>query len=89
MSKSAAHQKMRKEHLPAIIAFCEDLGIEYTFVHGYEWHIRVGGIMDVFPTRNKYHLIKTGGRGTFSSYEELGAIFTEYVTTMQNSDNHV
>lgn len=78
-SKSNRNMSLRREHIPTIKAFCEDLGLEYVFINGYEWHIRVQNVMDVFPTRNRYHLLKTGERGSFADYEELGRIFEEYV----------
>lgn len=78
-NRSAYHAQLRKQHIPTIKAFCDDLGLTYVMIHGYEWHIRVQGLMDVFPTRNRYHLLKTGARGGFNDYEELGRIFEEYV----------
>jgi hypothetical protein len=77
--KSAYHAQLRAEHTPTIKAFCDDLGLKYEFIHGFEWHIRIENIMDVFPTRNRYHLLKTDERGGFSDYEELGRIFETYV----------
>lgn len=89
MSSRGDHNAwLRKKNLPEIVAFCDDLGLTYEYVNGYEWHIRIEGIMDVFPTRKKYHLIKTNERGEFTDYEELGSISEKYVTR-QNSDNHV
>ena len=64
-NRSRINAEKRKKHIPTIKAFCEDLGLEYEFIHGFEWHIRVQGVMDVFPTRNRYHLLKTGARGQF------------------------
>lgn len=84
-NRSRINAEKRKKHIPTIKAFCEDLGLEYEFIHGFEWHIRVQGVMDVFPTRNRYHLLKTGARGQFTDYEELGRIFEEYVNTEEFS----
>lgn len=84
-SKSNRNARLRKEHIPTIQAFCEDLGIEYHYINGYEWHIRIGGVMDVFPTNNRYHLFKTNQRGTFEDYEDLGRIFEEYAKTEEFS----
>lgn len=77
-NRSRINAEKRKKHIPTIKAFCEDLGLKYDFVHGFEWHIRIENLMDVFPTRNRYHLLKTGERGSFKDYEELGRIFVEY-----------
>ena len=76
--------RKRRQHLPDIKAFLDDLGVEWHYVHGYEWHIRVNGLMDIFPTNNKYHFIKTDQRGEFEDYEELGQIFAEYVEHEEN-----
>lgn len=77
--KSAHHARLRAEHLPTIKEFCEDAGLKYEFIHGYEWHIRIECVLDVFPTSNRYHWIKTGGRGSFRDYEELGQIFERHI----------
>lgn len=77
MSKGAYHAYLRKKHLPTIQAFCEDADFTYEFVHGYEWHMRIEKILDVFPTRNRWHFLPTGERGSFKDYEELGRILTE------------
>lgn len=80
MSKRGAiNAAKRAKNIPTIKAFCEDLGLKYWYVNGYEWHIRIEGIMDVYPTRKRYHLIKTDARGSFIDYEELGRIFTEHM----------
>jgi hypothetical protein len=76
--KAAVNQQLRKEHTPAIVAFLNDLELDWEYVHGFEWHIRVQGIMDIFPTSNRYHFLKTDARGSFKDYEELGRIFSEY-----------
>ena len=76
----------RKKHIPTIQTFCEDLGLQYSFVHGFEWHIRIEKIMDVYPTRNRYHLLKTEERGSFKDYEELGQIFSEYVEKIEEEN---
>lgn len=78
--RSAHRAWLREQHTPTIVAFCEDLGLRYEKVHGFDWHIRIEGIMDVFPTSNKYHLLKTDERGRFNDYEELGRIFEDYIT---------
>lgn len=78
-SKTNRNIEHRRKNIPTIKAFCEDLGLQYEYIHGHEWHIRVQGIMDIFPTSNKYHLLKTGDRGQFDDYEHLGRIFEEYV----------
>lgn len=75
--KGVYHAELRKEHLPTIKAFCEDAGLNYEFVHGYEWHIRIEGILDIFPTHNLWHFLPTGERGQFKDYEELGRILIE------------
>lgn len=78
MSEKSWHNaKLRKEHLPTIKDFCEDAGLEYEFIHGFEWHVRIAKVLDVFPTRNKWHWLPTGERGRFEGYEELGQIFME------------
>lgn len=78
MSKNGARNaQLRKEHLPTIKDFCEDLGLAYEFVHGFEWHIRIEKVLDVFPTRNRWHWLPTGERGQFNDYDELGQIFME------------
>lgn len=76
-NKSNYHQKLRKEHLPIIQSFCEDAGLEYEFIYGFKWHIRIEKVLDVFPTHNKWHWLPTGERGRFSDYEELGQIFND------------
>lgn len=79
MSKSGVNRYKREMNTPTIIAFLEDLCLEWNYVHGFEWHIRVEDIMDIFPTNRKYHLLKNDERGTFNDYEGLGQIFTNYV----------
>jgi hypothetical protein len=81
--KGERNAQLRKKHIPTVKAFCDDLGIEWHYVHDFEWHIRIGGVMDIFPTRNRYHLLKTEERGSFSDYEELGQIFERYVNSEQ------
>lgn len=80
-NKGARNARLRAKNIPTIKAFCDDLGIEWHYVNGYEWHIRIGNVMDVYPTRNRYHLFKTNVRGQFKDYEELGRIFEEYTKT--------
>lgn len=80
MSRNANANK-RAKNIPTIKAFCDDLGLEWEYVHGYEWHIRIKGLMDIFPTNKRYHLLKNDNRGTYEDYEELGRIFEEYVGT--------
>lgn len=72
------NQQKRKKNLPTIKSFCEDAGFKYEFIHGYEWHIRIENVIDVFPTNKKWHWLPTGARGTYDDYEDLGRIITEY-----------
>lgn len=67
----------RKEHIPIIEAFCKDNGLTYTFIHGYEWHIRIERVLDVFPTRMRWCWLPTQERGTIEDYDDIGRIFME------------
>lgn len=75
--RGAINAEKRKRNLPEIIAFLDDHGLPWNYINGYEWHIRVENQMDIFPTRKRYHFIKTGARGGFSDYEELGRTILE------------
>lgn len=77
MSKGHRNAQLRKDHLPTIVSFCDDMDFKYKFVHGFEWHVRIEDVLDVYPTRNRWHWLPTGERGGFSDYEELGQIFLE------------
>jgi 6-pyruvoyl-tetrahydropterin synthase len=67
----------RQHHLPEIKDFLNDANLKWEFIHGHEWHIRVEGVIDIFPTRKKYHVLASGARGSFADYDELGRIFLE------------
>lgn len=69
----------RQKNLPEIKDFLTDANLKWHFVHGNDWHIRVEGIIDIFPTRKRYHVITSNVRGTFENYEELGRIFMEHL----------
>lgn len=78
MSRRGAYNaRLRKENIPTIQDFCEDAGLTFKFVNGYEWHIRIENVLDVFPTRKRYHNLKTDARGSFEDYDELGRIFLD------------
>lgn len=78
MSRNGARNaRLRAEHLPTIKDFCADHDLEYEFVNGYEWHVRIEKVIDVYPTRNKWHWLPTGERGQFKDYDDLGRIFME------------
>lgn len=70
---------MREQHLPEIKDFLEDAGLDYSFVNGFNWHIRVEGRIDIFPTSKRYHVLATNARGSFQDYDELGRIFLEHL----------
>jgi hypothetical protein len=40
-----------------------------------DWHLRIEGKFDVYPTRKRWHYIPTEARGGFEDYEDLGRIF--------------
>jgi hypothetical protein len=82
MSRSSWYNaKLRKEHIPVIVEFCKDAGFSYKFVNGFEWHIRIENVLDVFPTRNRWYWLPTGERGSFNDHEELGQIFMDRKST--------
>lgn len=75
--RSAENWAKRQKNLPTVKAFCEDAGLSYEFIHGFEWHIRIENILDVFPTNKKWHHLPTDERGTYQDYDELGEIILE------------
>lgn len=78
-NRGEMHAEMRKEHLPEIQQFLKDADLKYEFIHGFEWHIRVENAIDIFPTRNRYHILSTDERGSFIDYEDLGRVFLENI----------
>lgn len=76
-NKGATNAYLRKKHLPTIKGFCQDNNLSMEFINGFEWHIRIEKVLDVFPTRNRWHWLPTGERGSFHDYDELGRIFME------------
>jgi len=76
MSNKANAYK-RAKHLSTIKEFLDEAGLKWEYIHGFEWHIRVEGQIDIFPTNKKYHVLKNDIRGTFDDYDELGRIFME------------
>jgi hypothetical protein len=47
---------------------CEEKG--YTMQHMTEYHIRVEGKLDIYPTSRKYHLITKNERGEIHDLEK-------------------
>ena len=67
---------LRAKHKPEIIQFCEDHGFKYRWMDG-DWHMRVENVLDVYPTRKRWHWLPDAARGSFDDYEDLGRIFIE------------
>jgi len=67
---------IREKNLEWITEFLEEAGLSWKFING-DWHIRVEGELDIFPTRKRYHFIPTDERGGFRDYEHLGEIILE------------
>jgi hypothetical protein len=42
----------RTKNLPEIISFCHDMGLKYVWIAG-NWHMRIEGKLDVYPTRKR------------------------------------
>ena len=78
-NRSFINQRKRKQNLPEIEQFLQDANLDYSFIHGFEWHIRVENAIDIFPTNKKYHILSNDIRGDFKDYEELGQIFLENI----------
>jgi hypothetical protein len=78
-NRGYANAKAREKHIPLIKEFCKDHDLKYKFVNGFEWHIRIEDVLDVFPTRNRWHWLETDERGSFEDYDELGRIFIERI----------
>lgn len=78
-NKGARNAYHRAQNLPTIKEFCEDNDLKFEFIHGFEWHVRIEKVMDVFPTRKRWHWLKTGERGSYTDYDDLGCIFIEHV----------
>lgn len=76
MSKGAWRAIARKQNIPEIQAFCEDMGFTYRFIAG-DWHIRIENVLDVYPTRKRYCWLPTGEWGWYNDYEDLGRIMLE------------
>jgi hypothetical protein len=76
-NRSFINARKRKAHLPEIEQFLQDADLSYSFIHGFEWHIRVENVVDIFPTNKKYHILSNDARGQFKDYEELGQIFID------------
>lgn len=86
MSKrGASNAAQRAKNLPEIILFCNDLGLKYVWKAG-NWHMRIEGKFDVYPTRKRYHWLPSGERGHFSDYDELGRIFLELMGAVSPED---
>jgi hypothetical protein len=82
MSNSIAHRNRnraaRTRNLVGIKEFIEELGLEYRFLAG-DWHMRIENKLDVFPTRQRYHVLSTGERGSFTNSDQLGEIVSRLV----------
>lgn len=78
-SRGARNAYLRQKHIMIIQDFCDRSGLEWHYVHGYEWHIRIDNVLDVFPTRKRWHCLITDHRGSFSDYEELQDIYFKEV----------
>jgi len=73
------NREQRKKHIPIIESFCKDNGLTYKFVNGYEWHIRIEKVLDIYPTRMRWHWLPTGERGELEDYDDIGRIFLERI----------
>ena len=77
--RKLAKAQKRKEHIPIIKAFCEDNGLTYKFIHNFEWHIRIEGVLDIYTTTMKWHWLPTEERGEINDYDDIGKIFMEHM----------
>jgi len=74
--KGAYHASLRAKNKPDIYAFIDDLKLEYRWLAG-DWHMRVEGKFDIYPTRKRWFNVVNKARGGFRDYDELGRIFFE------------
>lgn len=67
-----ANLKVRKEKTRnftkcEIQDLCDEMGFKVQ--HLTEYHVRIEGRLDIYPTSRKYHLFKHGERGEIQDFE--------------------
>lgn len=78
MGKQAWRYKAFGENTQLIEEFCAEhnLSIEY-LNNGYQ--LRINGVIDLYPVRQKWHYLKTDQRGTWESLDDLDMSIFEMV----------
>lgn len=61
--RKADREFQRSETVPKILKL-RDFGFEVVKMNEYQY--RVDGAVDFYPTRERYHILKTGQRGYFN-----------------------
>lgn len=74
--RGARNRWLREQHKPEIIDFCKDNGFSFKWIAG-DWHMRIEGVLDVYPTRKRFFWLPTKEWGWYEDYDDLGRIMFE------------
>lgn len=57
------------KHSGMIEGFCDFYKLKYKYLT--EYHIRIEDVLDLYPVRGRYHILKYRERGHFETTEDL------------------
>lgn len=75
---AASRAYWRARNLKWITEYLDENELRYEFKSG-DWHIRIERALDIYPTRKRYHFLKSGARGFFRDQRELAEVFLQLV----------
>jgi hypothetical protein len=76
MSRGAWRYAALEHNSKAVIAFCNKFKFDYEEKNGL-YQIRIDGLIDVYPVRQKWHWLKTGERGEWNNINELKRVMID------------
>jgi hypothetical protein len=79
MSSSQARAEWRERRTEIVAKFCSENGLKIEWLND-NYQLRIDGVLDIYPTNGRYHIIKTGERGDWHlSKHDLSDIYTKAV----------